>query len=470
MEIGQLKQELLGLLERETAGQLDSAVKERLGLALSQAETAGEVACCVVDELDYIYKVYGQDLTDLLKAGISPEVWQAHGVLFNPEQIPTDGLHDYVVLADGSVQTVQQADVRVEYYGNVRLDLRQGIAAVWDSNQVATASGSSLLFAHGSTEVIGHDQATLHLYDRSRGSAYDSIELVARDESFVQVMGQSPVIYADQQAQVLVREGTPKLCMDRDARAVIMRDRDAHKPMQAFIGGEGLLYIADDRDTVQITEEDFKGTVLEAAEITTSPETMRDIIVPRHQQRLPYSRPIVEPIELDKLKQAIQPFLPDSLNEHERSLLAQAVDEDGVCSCIVPYLPEMVDKGLTGSFLQNLISEWTLLEHNIHVRFDVDDWDEALGKAATRYFFGDMLVNSSHYPGTVYGFGQAVVVANEANSSVILQQAANGIVLNSREIKVLGSGLAVGVGPEAVLADTKRSVGSTKMKSSKISR
>ena len=431
-------------------------VRSRFEGRLSAADTVTEVAQVLREEMHHLHKAHGQALYQWLERAIAPEVWASIGVLFHPERIPA-GLDAYTVFGDGSVRTEQTTEAKVDYYGDVELRVTQGTAVVWDSQRPIEAVERGVVYAMKDAEVVARDDARLDLYDRARAVVYDRAETHARARSFVEVGGGTPSVYADQQAQVYVEAGAPRLFLSECVRALIGRDEACSSPTQVTASGECLiaLYGKEDAEEPLLTAEDFKGRLLRFTEGQLPLEVLQGFIVPRcHQTAKAYNEPRGESLMVEPIKQGLLPYLPVWRCDWDAERFERARNEGEVCEVLADYLPEMVDRGLTGALLRDLFTEECLCQHRIYTSFDIDEWlvrrEETMRPS---FFFGDQLVLGAHYPADkLYAFEQALVVADRPGQLVVVDQTAQAIGCGAGLVEAKGQAEVLGLGESVTLA------------------
>ena len=456
MSVRETKQALRALYEGRIWDGFDKVHYSKFLVDLDGTKTAVQVTSCVSKYFTFLYRCHGQALIDLVLQAFTPAEWAINGVLINPTAIPADKDLEYYVICDGSVKTVQESPVRANYYGDVRLTIRKGIAAVKDTHYPVDVYGDkTYLSTKAPTTVYAHDSAEISIGGCARAILYDRVSADAFDRAFVESRGSKTKIEAYGTAQVYVAEGGVELIMRDTARAVVCsKEIWGEQTVSVDIYDECVLY-AKELDSVLVDrhvhpQADYTlGLVLDGESIHIDPERMRDILLPRYKEAaVPSGDGIEEPIDFAVLKKDVLQYMPVSLHE----LINRTTDERELCMLITPYLPTRVELGLTGDFLQRHFTKQTLTDAQIHTNGNKDCfsyWEKAKGK---HYFFTDEVVDLRSYTDHVYGFGNALLLSNKNTCEVRVGQSANAIVWGKGRASGLGHGTIVGLQSSSVNA------------------
>lgn len=451
MTIDQSKQEVLSLLNRYPSHPLDERVRSELATGLSGASTASELAACVADYIGELFEAYGYELIDVLKLTLTPQVWQKQGVLFNPLNIPADGPDSYIALHDGAYVVEQAVDKCVTYYGDPFLSVGAGEAHVMDSANDIQVNNQAKVYVYGATRCNAYDQAEVFYRDQSRGEAFHDEVVHACDRSYVIVGHDRVTLYAQDQAMFLASYGSPTIYMSGHTRGYINMDGYPQTPVRVELTDSCVLYAKGLReDDIQISEENFKGTIIRGEGLEAAEGMLMDLIIPNASRRGVREDRLEVPLPLDQLKADLCVYLP----EDRFYAISQATSETEVCQRITPYMQTMVDNGLTGAFLRSHFTEESLNANSIHA-FSAPKLEPDLSVADTHYFFGEQLVQASDFPHMVMGFEKTLVIANGPSQYVLLQQEASGIAVGSGQLQAYGSGQVLGLDASHVRVDEK---------------
>lgn len=441
MNAEETKQAMLALIKDNPTVKWDSR-DVNLSSDLSKAETASEVAALLADRFGRLEKRFGEAFLSLVKESFSPEVWEPLGVFVNPKTIPDRGLDHYYVLADGSVKTVQDEAASATYYGDVDLTVKWGIAFVQDTKNRVLIDGNGSVIAQGNTQVYATGHGLVDLQDHARAIVQDDVTVQTFDHSFVESIGGRPDITAYGQSRFLISEGSAKIQMYEFSRGMLLSADRLLKPIKVLTGGEGVLYVGPGNpNNVRITKKSDDCIILDGNVQHIAPEEIRGLILPEYGERnLRIGDPIMNPLDGEQLKADLVPYLPTWHDQVDRDLYEWATNEKSICAAIQAYIPEMVQKGLTGDFLRTHFTEQTLNANRIITRADNADELSLLLHEALRdpcYFFGDLLVNDRFCTGPVYGFEHTLVLAG---GGAVINGSANAIVTGEGSLKAYGTG------------------------------
>ena len=283
MNIEQVKQELLSKLEQKGC---DLSVQPFDNFRESQ--TASELASCMVEKFKELYKVMGADLCDFVMHTFDPKVWEAQGLLINPEEISGDKSIDskLVVVADGSVKTVQNTEREVDYYGNVDLVIKSGMANVWDTRFPVLNENCDILTLMGHTQAISHGYSILDLKDHASAEVSNAFMIEVRDHAYVESKAGNPQITAKDHAQYLVSGGSAEVTQEQEARGVILNKNNPDETYKITAQGTGVLLIEDEtKPNMDAAELMSGGFILKACgDLDKSTlDHLIDMVVPKHK-------------------------------------------------------------------------------------------------------------------------------------------------------------------------------------------
>ena len=429
------KKAFLALFDKELPDSMQMDITDIVE-NLKRADSGCDIAACIAERFNEIALSYGEAFLNTVKATLSTEIWANHGVLFNPEVFTDTGHEVYHVLADGSVKTVQDNGLTAFYYGDVDLRVKDGVATVYDSKNIVSVERYGAVKASGRTRVTGSDFNYIDLYDQATATVEGNGLIWANDDSFVESKGGYTRIYASGQAQLVVNGGSARLFMSGSARGVVLAHGDESHPIQVNFMSEGALYIPDQEAShVRFLSLNDSGVLLRHPFAGTSQEEMMRLIVPRFYQVEPTSiKQILEPLPTDYLRASLTPYLPDWKDVHDRTCYERAADELDLCQALVNYLPEMVQKGVTGEFLGTHFTEQTLCKNGIYLRDYREPGETYVYDYKTLYYFGDQTVNTEAHSATVYGFDNTLIIVN--NDYPIVKIGGNATAIAQDRAKV----------------------------------
>ena len=436
MKLEEAKQALLSMLVHPKDQELAEKVR---GM-----DTASEVTSLIAEYFTPLHAHYGTDLLDFVRNSFSPALWDTVGILINPTIIPSLSHGDLYVVADGTVETVQDIDKHVYYFGDVKLKIHAGYAYGLDTPYPVTADQTAYVYAKGNTSVIAKDKSLVELTDYAHAKVKDQVSVEARGHSFVESLGGHLDIEAYDQSRFLVSAGSADIEMYESARGVIMNDRDNQAHFDILFNGHGLLYVAPGLDqSCDIKynwQPDFDkqyptnaDRVLWGSNMSIDPEEMRDIILPHWgDPSWHIKEPLSQPIDLDVLKRDIEKVTPAYFLEEMKAWLSEDQDEKAVCKTICILFPITRFVNLDGDFLRSHFTSETLLENNIVV-----DYNENMRILGTRnhpyYIYGDDLIDTDFCNGYIYACDNNLVVGKDV-SNVTVDERAHAIVYGQSSV------------------------------------
>lgn len=403
---------------------------------------------CVQLHLILLYDKFGEEALQIVWEMRDSVLWKGSGVYFNPEEVPA-GYDQYgvVVIADGSVETIQRCNQKVTYFGNVRLKAYAGSCQVRNTRYLVEAFNETEVFAYGDTQVMAHDFTEVFLLGRARALAGDFSRVHAYDRTYVECLNAGPHIDAHDEAQVYVNRHCSMFELHDHARGVIRTlGDDENGALFVHLFDYTLLYVHSPMPSaVAVVKHDFHGTVLRSRDMHQSPEVMADIIVPWHHRKAVNNEgALPKAVPVDELKEALVPYLPEKMRTDHQAAFQAAQDEYKVAECIARYIPRMVQKGLTGDFLRAHFTVYALDRVGIHTCY-LDSGPDFDKEAPFHYFFRDQLVHASEYKGFVQGFEQALVIADNKGRKSRVWQQANGIAVDECRMSVYSMVQSIGM-------------------------
>lgn len=440
MRLEESKEAFLSLLEREEP--LDRTIRLRFYMEMSCAETASGVVDCVTTFLPALYRTYGSEVLDLIRNTLSPTVWEAHNVLINPLMIPSNE-GKYIVIADGSVETIQAANIKAHYYGDVRLKVSEGIASVLDTPYPVLAEDQADVYAYGMTKVVANKGALVVLNDRAQAETNESAKIIAYDRSYVEVQGGNPYIDMDDQSRLLVKAGEPAIRLDNHARGVVLEDNSRQKPMDIWLMDRCLLYLENKADA-HVEKRGFQGLLIEGPRTDLSAKEVIDLILPSVQKVGPKQlRPRAVPLDLVELKRAVTPLLTDKECTTLLTEVEEAKSELDVLDVLAPELPLLVEKGLTGAFLNAHFTKESLDVWHLHTGCEPSGRVNDLDLGCVNSFLSDQLIYASEYDQTTMVYDHGLVIADNPSQFTYVSGQASAIAIGQCELEVNGHAQAM---------------------------
>lgn len=439
------KQAIVSLLDRMPSHPLNHELRAAILAQVDQADTASELAGCLVAYIPQLFDVYRLVLTQTLKQTLSPECWRTQGVLFDPATIPSDGPDAYIVLADSSF-VVQEVNKEVTYLGNVNATISVGTAHIMDSAGEVKAIGHAKVYAQGASQVYASEESEVFYRDRARGLARDRAVVHANDRSYICVSEGSVTLYAHDMAQYQVLDGRTTVIADGSSRGLIAPIPQFKECIRAHLSGECLLLTKKDENQAVVVETgQFSGTHISWDNYNMNTATLLDMCAPRYLGPSPKEEGLDSPLRIAQLKKGLKPFLDGNMPSFETDFLFKAKDERTLCFRMVPLLPQLVSNGLTGEFLRTHFTEATLEENLIHAFSRPEAERGNRHERATHYFFGDQLVHGSRYGGDVVCYEHALLVSNNRGKTLKVDGEADGISIGTGNLKLQGEGRAIGL-------------------------
>lgn len=439
------KQAIVSLLDRMPSHPLNHELRAAVIAHVDQADTASELAGCLVAFIPQLFDAYGLVLTQTLKQTLSPECWQTQGVLFDPATIPSGGPDTYIVLADSSF-VVQEVNKEVTYLGNVNATISVGTAHIMDSAGEVNAIGHAKVYAQGTSQVYASEESEVFYRDRSRGLARDKAVVHANDRSYVCVSEGSVTLYAHDMAQYQVLNGRTTVIADGSSRGIIAPIPQFKECIRAHLSDQCLLFTKKDENQAVVVEtEQFSGTHISWDNYHMNTATLLDMCAPRHLGPSPKEIGLDCPLGIDQLKNDLKASIDGRMSSFETDFLFQSKDERTLCFRMVPLLPQLVTNGLTGEFLRTHFTEATLEENLIHAFSRPEAERGNRHERGTHYFFGDQLVHGNRYGGDVVCYEHALLVSDNRHKTHKVAGEADGISIGTGNLELHGEGRAIGL-------------------------
>lgn len=441
MNVEETKQAMIALIESNASIKWDKR-DSNLAEELRQAETASDVAVLLVACFDRLENYFGEEFLSIVKNSLSPDIWNALGVFVNPKYIPDCGYDMHYVLSDGTVKTVQDHNVSVSYYGDVDLTVKEGAAFVQDTKNRVKVEDNGFVVARGHTQVYATGHSSVDLQGHARGIVQDDVIVQTFGQSFVESIGGRPDITAYDQSRFLISEGSAKIEMFNFSRGMLISADNHRDPIKVLTGGEGLLYVGPGNPGgVLIKKKNADCVILDGQKQHITPEEIRDVIIPEYgNQKLRIGDSIQTSLDAERIKMDLSPYLPAWNQDWEKDMFAWASNEKEIAVAIKSYIPDMVQKGMTGEFLRSHFTEKTL--HANRIFMNVADQEQLSSllfdtELSPCYFFGDQLVNDRLCNAPVYGFEHTLVISSK---SAEINASANAIVVGDGQLKANGTG------------------------------
>ena len=424
---------------------------------LKRADTGSDIAACIAERFKEIALSYGENFLETVKSTLPADIWATHGVLINPEVFPDTRQEVYHVIADGSVKTVQDKGLTAYYYGDVDLRVKAGVATVYDSKTMVSVESDGAVTAYGRTRVSGQDFNYIALYGQATALIEGNGSVWANDEAFVESKGGYPRIHASGQAQFVVSGGSAKIDMSGSSRGAVLAHGDESHPIVVNFRSEGALYIPGEKAShVRFLSLNDSGVLLRHSFAGTSEEEMMRLIVPRlHRVEQAFVKQILEPLPMDRLRTALAPYLPEWIDENDRICYERASDETALCQALINYLPQMVQKGMTGEFLGTHFTGQTLCNNGIYLCDYREPGETYVYDNKTLYYFGDQAVNTEAHSATVYGFDNTLVIANNDYPIVKVGGNATAIAQDRAKVHAYGHASVFATGESQIEAHDK---------------
>lgn len=342
MDVQETIEGLLDLYEHNTAALTHREIENFVD-RMNLADTASEVASLVTFNFKILHKYDKDAFLDWVRNSFSKEFWKGSGVLLNPERIPELSSGDVIVVADGSVQTKQTVDMAVDYYGDADLIVNKGSAWIADTKNLVKAEDSASVEAHGRTNIVAEGFSNLTLYDHTRATVKDDVEVNANHHAFVESVGGDPRILASEHSGVLVSGGSAHVSLFGKSRGVFLGEDGNENLVKVDIMEAGVVYVGPNLDKdLEINQTDG---ILRGKDIAIAPEEMIDFILPEYKDSSKqFGEAIEVPLALDKLKKDLEPFMVSDQFNHVRQDLDAAKNERQVCEAIAKELPSLMEQ------------------------------------------------------------------------------------------------------------------------------
>lgn len=405
---------------------------------LDHVWTASELALFTCEHFNTLYYYLGDRLNDIVKDSLSPEIWASYGVLINPEVLPDCKNMElcYLVVADGSVKTVQDKNVNATYYGDVDLTISKGDATVINTRHPVTAKDEAYLYVRGTTVVNSTGPVVLKLLDQSRAVVENAKEVTVGDRAFLESKAGNPIIYASGQAQYVISGGSATINHSQGARGAILNSSNPEGSFKLRYDGEGVILLdAPEINNYLLHRIGGKVALFNAKVGPEVQQRLLDSIVPwRNSANQAIKECLIKPMDITRVKEDLRPFLP-TLNEEDIRLFENAKDEHDLCMTISDWIPEMVEKGLTGDFLREHFTSRGLMKGNIFTG-DVNYQPHLILNLGPQYHFGDQVVNTIGHDQPFYGYEKTVLIARDNEATV--SQNASLFALGASDVTAKG--------------------------------
>ena len=420
---------------------MDSSDRSDFIASMESIDTASDAIALVKDSFHTLYLSYGEEFLNWVREAFTSELWAQQNVLINPSEIPLNETTPLTVVSDSTIPIAQEVRSTVGYYGDVQLKLLDGVAYVYDTQQKVTVNGG-MLYAFGQTAVEAMGRSGLFLKDHSKATVSGEVKVLATDLTFVECTAGRPSIQASNEAQILVSGGSVDLIMDDHTRCAITTKETPARPHSVNLAGDSLLY------TPSLDPSFIRGknhSKINAGLICgqnwhVTPEEMRDLIVPRCNERKPDVRRCIEtPIALERLKEEMLALLPKDTPSELTNNVMRAESEGEVCQAISTHIPDLVNYGMTGDFLRSHFTESTLNANGIYTHYGTQaDYSTPQDRDAL-YFFGNQYVNANEFEQELYCYENTLVLNSQHTDWVYVGQKATAFVYNNAAIKANGN-------------------------------
>ena len=127
------------------------------------------------------------------------------------------------------------------------------------------------------------------------------------------------------------------------------------------------------------------------------------------------------------------------MDEQQRGAWIQADNEYDLCRQMKDWIPEMVEKGLTGDLLRENFSRWALYSSNIYT--GQNEGYQAVYSEVPQHFFGDQLVNASGCKDPIYCYENTLLLTPDNKGPV--SQSASVIGSGKSEVVAQGNARAI---------------------------
>ncbi len=438
MQLDHSKEAIIFLLGRTPSRPMDGKVCERICGELRVVSTASELAACVKSYIPALFEAYSYDLLDALQPTLSSAVWRDHGVLFYPTEIPDRGPNEFVVIGDGNRVVRQNVEKEVTYCGDVIVNVSCGVAHVMDTASWVNVSNHAKADVHGHTRTNVYDQAQVSYHDFAKGAAYDNAVIHAHDYSLVDAGHDNVTLHAHDQSQFYVGLGQPEIFVDGSARGYIGVESIPTRPIVIHASGEGLLYVKGVQpEHIVVQTSHYVGTVIRGEDLSHAEGLAMDIVIPRFGNTTLEEAGILQPLELDVVKEELLPYL-NGVGSSMKQEVLRASNEREICQLLAASMSTLITNGLTGDFLRRHFTEGALEDSLIHAYNRTEAERLNRSAAGTHHFFGSQLVHGDWYGGSVIGHERVAVIGDQRRNTIMLDQEACGITLNNGHITAYG--------------------------------
>ena len=416
---------------------------QELRTQLGEVQTMSELVAFTKEHFKTMYDDLHGMLTDFVLDYLPQDICSVHGILINPERMPCpigDAI-DYIAVSDGSVKTIQDTPETVVYYGNVDLTISQGAAVVMKTCHPVSAEGNVFLSAGGETVVNSTGPVHLALSDRARATVEEAAMVELTDRTFLESKSGNPEIVATDEAQFVVSGGSADITMAGTARGVILNRANPDEHYQVDQKGYSLLFVENSELNNFEVDQSGQSVLIKGSVNDLHAAMLRDAIVPWRNQKAEYIEHADFIEDPDMIRLRMQPFLPE-LDEQQRAAWMQADTGWELCQLMKDWIPEMVQKGLTGRILRNNFRLETMIcaqiYHEQRIVFSFADNHEP------RYYFGSQMVHTTGGDCPVYGFENTLVLTEQ--KAEIAQSAS---AIGSGESVILARGNAHAIGQDS---------------------
>lgn len=442
--IEELKKAILGLFDKKPDYIHHKELIER---AFRRARTVSDFLETMGNEMRHIYTILGDELLDVLRGSLKPEVWERGNFLFNPSVIPADSDEELFVISDGTTPCVQDANRKVNYYGDVKLDITHGFATVFKTPHTVMASGDATVAAQSHTHVIARENAKAYAHNYSRVEAFDYADVYAGTHSFVESKGVRTTICLGRAGECLISSGSAQLEIKEHSRAVILADKPLEQPIELTMESNSLVYSNTPyADNIQVKEIQRAATLISGHQLSLTKEEAMDMFIPHYKPtNASRKEPLFALLSIKEQREAILSFYQRPEDKEIRKAIQKARDEYSLLELIREDIPNLVDKGLTGDFLRTHFSADGLHCNYIFTKYNSIIEYPHMSDSKSAYFFGDLMGHSSWYGGKIYGYENALVISESETNHVEVGQNANAIATNYASVHAKGQSSVLGL-------------------------
>ena len=427
---------------------------QELRTKLGEVETISELAAFTKEHFKTMYDDLRGLLTNFVLEYLPQDVCCVQGILINPERMPypIGDAMDYIAVSDGTVKTIQDTPENVVYYGNVDLTISQGSAVVINTCHPVSSKGNVFLCAGGETVVNSTGPVHLALSDRARATVEGAAMVELTDRTFLESKSGNPEIVATDEAQFMVSGGSADITMAGTARGVILNKANPNERYQVNQRGCSLLFVEKDEPKNYEVNQSDQSVFISGSVNDLHAGMLRDAIVPWRNQKAECLENNFFNQEPDMIRLHMQPFLPE-LNERQREAWLQADSGSDLCQLMKDWIPEMVQKGLTGQILRQNFNSSTMIDAGIY--HEQDTLSSFMKTNVPRYYFGCQMVQAIGAECPVYGFENTLVVTDQKAE---VAQSASAIGFRDSVILARGNAHAIGHNGSKLVASEQATV------------